>query len=172
MLREGMAMSIVKDPGKALQEMVDRAAIEDLFVRYFSGLGGGNPDWFGQFFAEGAELDVNGIVSFGRDEIGNLYRAVAEDKPNLIGTFRMILSNLLIEIDGDKATARAMWTQTINESIKGPPRFIEQGREFDRLVKKNGQWKITKRVVIADSGLPDLFDDTYEPRLDYQLPPE
>ena len=134
----------------ALQEMIDRAAIEDLFVRYFSGLGGGDPDWFGQFFTEGAELDVNGVVSFGRDEIGKLYRDVMEDKPNLIGTFRMILSNLLIDIDGDKATARAMWTQTINELIKGPPRFIEQGWEVDALERKDGKWRITKRVVTAD----------------------
>ncbi len=169
MLREGMTMSTTKDPGVALQEMVDRAAIEDLFVRYFSGLGGGDPDWFGQFFAEGAELDVNGIVNFGQEDIGNLYRAVTEDKPNLIGTFRMILSNLLIDIEGDKATARAMWTQTINESIKGPPRFIEQGWEVDALQKIDGKWKITKRVVTADSNLPDMMDDTYTPRPDYKL---
>ena len=110
-----------------------------------------------------------GIVNFGQEDIGNLYRAVTEDKPNLIGTFRMILSNLLIDIDGDKATARAMWTQTINESIKGPPRFIEQGWEVDALQKIDGKWKITKRVVTADSNLPDMMDDTYTPRPDYKL---
>ena len=62
-----------------------------------------------------------------------------------------------------------LWTQTLNDTIKGPPRFIEQGREFDRLKKVDGEWKITKRVVIADSGLPDMFDPTFEPRLDYSI---
>lgn len=153
----------------ALQVLLDRVAIEELFVRYYSGLGGGQPDWFGQFFVEGAELDVNGIVVRGREEIGDLYRRVAEDKPNLIGTFRMMLTNLYIDVDGDTATARMLWTQTLNESIKGPPRFIEQGREFDALTRQDGSWKIKKRVVIADSGLPDLMDETYTPRADYSL---
>jgi len=157
------------DQGSALQALLDRAEIENLFVRYYSGLGGGNPDWFGQFFTEDAELDVNGVVVRGRDGVGKLYRDVAEDKPNLIGTFRMILSNMLIEVDGDRATARMMWTQTINESIKGPPRFIEQGWEVDALVKQDDGWRITKRVVTADSNLPDMMDDTYTPRPDYTL---
>lgn len=152
-----------------IQTLLDRAAIEDLFVRYYSGLGGDNPDWFGQFFAEGAELDVNGAVVHGRDGVGKLYRDVAIDKPNLTGVFRMILSNLLIEIDGDTAKARMMWTQTLNDTIKGPPRFIEQGWEVDKLVKRDGKWRITKRVVTADSGLPDMMDHTYTPRPDYQV---
>lgn len=162
----------MKDAGQnaaTLQVLLDRVAIEELFVRYYSGLGAGQPDWFGQFFVEGAELDVNGIVVHGREGIGDLYRQVAEDKPNLTGTFRMLLTNLYIQVDGDTATARMLWTQTLNESVKGPPRLIEQGREFDALVRQNGSWKIEKRVVIADSGLPDLMDDTYSPRADYTL---
>jgi len=159
----------VSDTNTAVQEVLDRAAIEDLFVRYYSGLGGGDHDWFGQFFVEGAELDVNGVVVHGRDGVSELYRDVAIDKPNLTGVFRMILSNMLIEGDGDTATARMMWTQTLNESIKGPPRFIEQGWEVDALVKQDGKWRIKKRVVTADSGLPDMMDDTYTPRPDYKL---
>lgn len=152
-----------------LQMVLDRMAIEEVFVRYYSGLGSGDPDGFGGFFAEEAELDVNGIVCRSKQEIGKLYRDVAEDKPNLTGQFRMILSNLFIEVDGDTASAQMLWTQTLNDTLKGPPRLIEQGREYDLLVRQNGRWKIKKRVVIADSGLPDLMDGTYEPRGDYTL---
>ncbi len=154
----------------ALQALIDRKTIEEMCIDYFSG--GIRSKGFEYFFDENFELDINGIVVTGFDEVRDLYRRVMEDKPRLTGTFRMILSNFLIEVEGDKATAQFLWTQTLNDTIKGPQRFIEQGREFDRLVKRDGQWKITKRVVIADSGLPDLFDDTWEPRLDYQLPPE
>jgi len=154
---------------RLVQNVADRMAIHDLFVRYYSGLGGGKHDWFGAFFEEGAELDVNGIVVHGRDEITKLYAEIAQDKPNLTGTFRMILSNELIEVDGDIATAQMMWTQTLNDTIKAPPRLIEQGREFDTLVKKDGQWKITRRVVIADSNLPDMMDGIYTPRKDFTL---
>jgi hypothetical protein len=155
---------------QALQMVLDRMAIEELFVRYYSGLGNGDPDGFGGFFADEMELDVNGLICRNKEEVAKLYRDVAQDKPNLTGTFRMLLTNLLIEVKGDTAHAQMLWTQTINDTIKAPPRFIEQGREYDILVRQNGRWKIKKRVVIADSNLPDMMDDSYEPRTDYALP--
>ena len=154
---------------KTLQMLLDRAAIEEIFVRYYSGLGSGDPDGFGGFFTDDLELDVNGLVARNKEEVARLYRDVAADKPNLTGTFRMILSNLFIELDGDTARARMMWTQTLNDTLKGPPLLIEQGLEYDLLVKQEGRWKIRKRVVIADSGMPDIMDETYRPLPDYKL---
>jgi ketosteroid isomerase-like protein len=152
-----------------LQTLLDRAAIEEVFVRYYSGLGSGDPDGFGGFFTDDLELDVNGLIARNKDEVAQLYRDVAADKPNLTGMFRMILSNLFIEVEGDFARARMMWTQTLNDTLKGPPRLIEQGLEYDLLVRQNGRWKIKKRVVIADSGMPDIMDTTYRPLPDYKL---
>ncbi|HWW64845.1 MAG TPA: nuclear transport factor 2 family protein [Sphingomonadaceae bacterium] len=160
------------DQATAVQALLDRLAIQDLFSRYYLGLDAGDPEGFGRYFVEDAELDVNGLVARGHVEIADLYRKVSADKPRLTGTFRMLMTNPLIEVNGDTATAQMLWTQTLNDTIKGPPRLIEQGREFDRLVKQNGRWRIVKRVVIADSGLPDLFDDTYTTRTDYTLSPE
>jgi hypothetical protein len=154
---------------KTLQMLLDRAAIEEIFVRYYSGLGSGDPDRFGGFFTDDLELDVNGLIARNKDEVARLYRDVASDKPNLTGTFRMILSNLFIELDGDTARARMMWTQTLNDTLKGPPRLIEQGLEYDLLIKQEGRWKIRKRVVIADSGMPDIMDETYRPLPEYKL---
>jgi len=151
------------------RQVLDRMAIEEVFVRYYSGLGSGDPEGFGGFFTDEAELDVNGLVCRTKAEIAELYRNVAADKPNLTGTFRMILSNLFIELDGDTARAQMLWTQTLNDTLKGPPRLIEQGREYDLLVRQAGRWKIRKRVVIADSGLPDLMDGTYLERKDYSI---
>ena len=62
-----------------------------------------------------------------------------------------------------------MWTQTLNDTLKGPPRLIEQGLEYNLLVKQDGRWKIRKRIVIADSGMPDIMDATYQPLPDYTL---
>lgn len=164
-----MGVARESEGGAMLQMVLDRMAIEELFVRYYSGLGSGGSEGLGGFFADGAELDVNGIICRTRDEIAALYRDVAADKPRLTGTFRMLLSNLLIEVEGDTATAQMLWTQTLNDTLKGPPRLIEQGREYDWLVKQDGRWRIARRVVIADSGLPDIFDATYTPRADFKL---
>jgi hypothetical protein len=146
-----------------LQALLDRQLIQDLFTRYYAGLDGTDPEAFGRYFAPGAELNVNGLVAHGHEEIAELYRRVGADKPPRTGTFRMILSNPLIEVSGATATATAqlLWTQLLNDSLKGPPQLIEQGRELDQLIKRDGQWRITKRVVIADSGMPDIFDKTY-----------
>jgi hypothetical protein len=165
----GTAAEDTDQTAAMLRMVLDRMAIEEVFVRYYSGLGSGDPEGFGGFFADEAELDVNGIVCRSREEIAKLYRDVTVDKPNLTGTFRMLLTNLFITVDGDSATAQMLWTQTLNDTLKGPPRLIEQGREYDRLVRQNGRWKISKRVVIADSGLPDLMDGTYQARADYGL---
>lgn len=154
------------DRTTALQALLDRSAIEELLKRYYSGLDAGDPEGLGRFFDDDAELDVNGLKARGSSEIAELYRAVAADKPRLIGTFRMLLNNLTIQVEGDAATAQMLWTQTLNETIKGPPRLIEQGREFDTLAKRGGRWRIVKRVVVADSGMPDIFDATYNPRED------
>lgn len=148
-----------------LQTLLDRMQIQDLFTRYYSDLDGTDAAAFGKYFVEGAELDVNGIVVHGREGIADLYRRVSEDKPPRTGTFRMLLSNALIEVAGSTATARFLWTQLLNDSLKGPPQLVEQGREFDELVKKDGQWRIARRIVVADSGLPDLFDSTYKATL-------
>ena len=145
-----------------LQTLLDRMAIQDMFTRYYTDLDGTDAAAFGKYFVPGAELDVNGVVVHGQEEIADLYSRVAADKPPRSGTFRMILSNAQIEVNGNTATARFLWTQLLNDSLKGPPQLIEQGREFDTLIKRDdGQWRITRRVVIADSGLPDMFDATY-----------
>jgi hypothetical protein len=158
------------DPNATLQTLLDRLLIQDLFTRYYSDLDGDDPAAFGKYFVAGAEFDVNGIVVHGQREIADLYRRVRADKPPRTGTFRMLLTNAQIEVTGTTATARFLWTQLLNDSLKGPPQLVEQGREFDTLVKRDGEWRIAKRVVIADSGLPDLFDETYSPREDFELP--
>jgi len=152
-----------------MREALDRAQIEEVFVRYYGGMGSGDPGGFGGFFTDDLYLDVNGLIATNKEEVAELYKNVAADKPRLTGQFRMILSNMFIEIDGDSAKAQMLWTQTLNESIKGPPRLIEQGLEFDELERVNGRWKIKRRVVIADSGMPDIMDETYTPRPGFKL---
>jgi hypothetical protein len=169
-------MSAPEESGLAakVQAVLDRMTIEELFVRYYSGMGSGEGgsgegEGLGGFFADAFHLDVNGLIATSKDELIQLSRDVMADKPRLTGTFRMILSNMVIELDGDTARARMMWTQTLNDTLKGPPRFIEQGLEYDLLVRQNGRWKIKKRVVIADSGMPDIMDACYRPRPDFTL---
>jgi len=152
--------------------LMDRVAIEDMVTRYYANFGKQDAaDDFGAFYTEDAVFDVNGIVSKGREAIEGFYAASAEeaDAPAALGTFHMMISNPVIDVDGDTATAEFMWTGVINTAIQDAPRLLEQGREYDLLVKQDGQWRIKKRVVIADSGLPERYMATYKPRMDYDI---
>ena len=154
--------------------LADRIAIEDMVTRYYANFGKQDAaDDFGAFYTEDAVFDVNGIVSKGRQAIEGFYAASAEeaDAPASQGTFHMMISNPVIDVNGDTATAEFMWTGVINTAIQAPPKLLEQGREYDLLVRQDGQWRIKKRVVIADSCLPERYMATYEPRMDYRITP-
>lgn len=152
--------------------LADRIAIEDMVTRYYENFGSSDAaEEFGEYYTEDAVFDVNGIVSTGREEIEALYTDMGEegDAPATLGTFHMLISNPVIDVTGDTATAKFTWTGVMNSAIGERPQLFEQGREYDRLVKQGGQWRIKKRVVIADSGLPERFKATYEPRMDYDI---
>ena len=131
------------------QALADRIAIEDMVTRYYGNFGKQDAaDDFGAFYTDTGD---------------------DEEAPAAQGTFHMMISNPVIDVNGDTATAQFMWTGVMNTGIQERPLLFEQGREYDELVKQDGEWRIKKRVVIADSGLPDRYMATYEPRLDYRI---
>ena len=145
---------------------------EDLLNRYYQGFGTGDPAAFNDFYTEDAVFDVNGIVAEGKEEIEAIYAGTADESPASQGTFHMVISNLVVDVDGNTATARMLWTGVDNNDLRGPPTIREQGREYDLLVRQNDKWLIKKRVVVADSGLPENMVATYDARKDYDITAE
>src|SRR6186713_2879026 len=115
-------------PVTSLATLLDRAQIEDLLVDYYGQLGSGGHD-FGDFYVEDGVLDVNGLVAQGQKGIEDLYKKTAEGTPHRPGTFRMMLSNIKVVVNGATATADVLWTGVNSETVKAVPQFIEQGRE-------------------------------------------
>jgi ketosteroid isomerase-like protein len=157
------------------ESLADRIAIEDMMTRYYGNFGKQDAaDDFGAFYTEDAVFDVNGIVSTGREAIEKFYADSAQeaDAPAAQGTFHMMISNPVIDVSGDTATATFFWTGVMNTAIEDRPVLWEQGREYDQLVRQDGEWRVKKRVVIADSGLPERYMATYQPRMDYDITAE
>ena len=76
----------------------------------------------------------------------------------------MLLTNPIITINGNTATAHVIWTGVMNEGIGKLPQIVEQGREDTELVKQNGKWLIKRRYITADGRMPNRFDKNYKPR--------
>jgi hypothetical protein len=146
-----------------LTKLMDRAYIEDMLVAYYGQLGARRSD-FGSFYVADGVLDVNGLVAQGQQPIEDLYKKIAEGTPPRKGTFRMLLTNPRIVVNGNAATADMIWTGVISETVKATPQFVEQGREHDELVKRNGRWYFKLRVITSDGGLPQMFEKTYKQR--------
>jgi hypothetical protein len=111
---------------------------------------------------EDGSLDVNGLVAQGHKPIEELYVKVAQGSPHRTGTFRMLLTNPRITVNGDHATADVIWTGVNSETVFAAPQFIEQGREHDELVKRAGRWYFQHRVISSDGGMQSMFEKTYQ----------
>ena len=150
------------------ETLLDRIQIEDFLTRYYYDLANGNAHELSDYFTDDAVLDVDGLVAVGHEEIDALYGAgpSADEEAEAPSYPRghMLLNNPVIEVNGDTAEAHVIWTGIMNAGVGVAPRLYEQGREDTELVKRDGRWLIARRYISSDSGLPDRFDATWEPR--------
>jgi ketosteroid isomerase-like protein len=151
-----------------METLLDRIQIEDLLTRYYYDLSLSNAHELSEYFTEDALLDVDGTVARGRAEIAKLYQGPApnpkEPAPAPGRRMHMLLTNPIITIKGNTATAHLIWTGVMNEGIGKLPQITEQGREDTELVKQNGKWLIKRRYITADGRMPNRFDKNYKPR--------
>lgn len=149
------------------RELLDQIRIQGMVARYYTELmdSRGRHD-LGRYFTKDAVFDVNGIVSNGRDEIQELYNGIPAAEFDKNGREHIIMSNPVIDVRGNTATAHFIWTGVMNDNVRMQPRLVEQGRERDVLVKRDGRWYFTKRVVRADSGVLPRWDYTFDPDTD------
>ena len=151
-----------------VETLLDRIQIEDLLTRYYYNLSRSNAHELSEYFTENALLDVDGTIAKGRAEIAKLYQNPSPDPkepaPAPGRRMHMLLSNPIIDIKGNTATAHLIWTGVMNEGIGKLPQIVEQGREDTELVKQNGKWLIKRRYISTDGRMPNRFDKNFKPR--------
>jgi ketosteroid isomerase-like protein len=129
--------------------VLDRMAIEALFVRYATALDDGEVETVVACFTADAALESPVI---GRIEGTDAIRAFAGRfaAQRAAGTqFRHLITNLAIEIapEGDRARATAYLLVMISKD--GQHRTLPPGRYECELAKQQG-WRFTRRVVFHD----------------------
>jgi hypothetical protein len=134
----------------------DRALIEDLQARYLFALDFRDAQAYAATFAEDGVLDYGAGKLVGRkaiaDMVANMRAAVerqrAEDKSGLRpAAGRHNISNIVVEVDGDRARATAYWFQMGNANPERAAQLNSFGHYEDELVRVNGQWLFSLRKI-------------------------
>ncbi len=126
---------------KAIQELLDVRAIEQLMVRYTHCIDANDPEGAAACYTE----DGTGIywgVFKGRKEItARLTKILA-----LFSATSHHLSNIKIELDGDQATAMS-YVYAYHRDAKTEEPIHYWGRWVDRLVRLDDGWFLAEREV-------------------------
>ena len=151
------APAAAEQPATTLQTLLDKQQIQDMLVDYYAHLGKGEDD-FGRYYLPDGVINVNGLKGKGEAAIKDVYKKIAAGTVKRPGVFRMLLTNVVVVVNGTTATADTLWTGINSATISGPPAFVEQGTERDDLVKVNGHWLFKLRVITSNAGRQAMFD--------------
>ena len=151
-----------------IQRLEDREAIRDLLVTYGRLLDDKDLVGYSNLFAEDGVWE-GGIGSAEGPEgirrmLTTVYGRVAPDQ---YGNDYHIMSDFLISVDGDTASAWSRWTWIV-EGDEGNPVGQRSGHYEDRLVKVDGQWKFKHRLTVTELPTPENDDEAEIFRKDHR----
>jgi uncharacterized protein (TIGR02246 family) len=124
--------TLLLDYGRHLDSR-DLAAYSRLFAK--------DGEWVGGF---GSVQGPAGIQAFMEKNLGT--------GPNRTNTYHL-LTNFVIEVKGDTATAWSRWT-FVTPGPDGRPVIAQAGRYDDILVRESGRWRFKRRVASSDLPAP------------------
>jgi ketosteroid isomerase-like protein len=166
----GLALFASSNAGAAgLQALEDRLAIEQVWAKYAQALDTADPEAYASLFTPDAYVEVDGKPYQGREAIQAMIRnirtrlgvdqAAPDSHGRRFGPIRHLLSNLVVEVNGDHATSESYWTEVITngknaQGIGNPPSVLKMGRYEDELVKRNGKWLFSRRIITGDLEMP------------------
>ena len=128
-----------------LQEISDRIEIQDLLVRYSHCIDTRDWDGLDDVFTPGAFIDYTAL--------GGSKGTLAETKEFLakamvmFKSFQHMIANLMVDLDGDRATARTICHNPMVLDREGREHVFICGLWYvDELVRTAEGWRISQRV--------------------------
>jgi ketosteroid isomerase-like protein len=155
-----LTISCTRTETKADSYAEDRAQIENLQARYLFALDFFDMDTYVSTFTEDGILDIIEYQAKGRDEIRKRLeearpvfdQSAAKDAQGPYrATGRHNITNIVLKINGNKAVGRAYWFHYGNNNPERRAGVDAYGHYEDELVKVDGQWLFSKRVIYNES---------------------
>jgi uncharacterized protein (TIGR02246 family) len=136
-----------------VQMLVDRAEIQEVAYRYINALDTRDAELYLSVFTEDAEYDVEGTIYRGHDELRGIITglqasrdaAIAEGRP-VVDLYHTNINPVIDIVSPTEARFQAYW-QTLRKADDNSMRIGGMGMIKDELVKVDGKWRISKRVL-------------------------
>jgi len=153
-------LALASIPATRAQEMtskalIERAEIQDLITRYYGNFGKSKRESFADFYADDAEMILGANHYKGKEGITEAYkRAGANTSVEKAYSFNITISNPLIVVHGERATAQLIFTEYLMQKQGDPLSIRTQGREYSTFVKVKGQWRYKTRQIMNGNESP------------------
>ncbi len=136
----------------------DRAEIEDLQSRYLFALNWQDPELYASTFApDGVLVWAGGTVTGRQAIVEEMHEAREVDaraakgaEPLRPARRRHFINNLVLRVEGDRATARAYWFEFNNDIRDRRPYLGAYGHYQDELQRIDGRWLFTRRQIFNE----------------------
>lgn len=146
-----------------LQELSDREEIRTLLVTYARLLDSRRLEEYADLFAEEGEWTGSFGTASGRAAILAMMTKAFDGRPNTRENRHYhVISDMIVETDGDRATAWSRWTFNVRGKDDRPVPIMG-GHYEDDLVRRNGKWKFLRRLAVSDIPHNDPRDPDFVP---------
>lgn len=141
-----------------LQRLEDRETIRELLIEYGRFLDSGDLLAYSKLFANDGVWEGGIGTAKGPEAIHDMLEKVFSvmDRGQY-GNASHIISDVMIEVDGEEATSWSRWTWIV-EGKEGRPVLQRTGHYEDILIRENGFWKFKHRLTVTE--LPTAQKDT------------
>jgi len=142
-----------------LQELIDEREIRQVLLRYFRGVDRCDVDLIDSCYHDDATDDHGNWIKHGSEIAQHIVTLVS---PGAAKAMHFV-GNMLIEVEGDIAFAESYVLAYRAYEREGVPYTrVRAVRFIDRLEKRQGEWRISERVVVDDWNRVDEVTQTQE----------
>ena len=128
----------------ALRELLDRRAIEECIHRYARGVDRADEELVRSAYHPDAVEDHGAFVGDVEGLVGFLAAAHGP-----FPAYQRYVSNTTVDLDGDEAHAESYYSCVLRRDDRGRL-LVNGGRYVDRLERRNGEWRVARRVVVME----------------------